>query len=504
MTWSRYHTQSEQLANEAESEERLGNIERATELYDLAAAAELCALDEADITKSRTVGITAVSAVALLYKAGNFAEARHLGEEWLGKDDLLPPFAIDQIHEILTEIDAKPAQSAVVDGAGDDSSEDRGADLRAVLRNIVRPHMDVDVRVSALQGFLWFLSGADTTVLRRPSCRTEREKYAAIGASILFISVLAGLSGAYALFLVFESVILACVCGVFWGLLILNMYRFLGGSIRRSADKGVGRKQLVSALPRIAFAFIIALVIATPIELKMFENEIAYQVSTYAFEREQSVRAMMAPTYREIAELAAENREIEEQLIKKQEERDKLYTALLDEASGRTGTKVAGKGPIFRTLTERLSQVQRELEEQRNRSRDLIDNNYKRIGRLTELRDSRLEASVLKFQDGLLARLNGLLRLTKENLQFTMVHWSIVSLLLMLGTAPLLIRLFAARGAYDMVLEAIEYEIVLSEQRKRVEVEIQADMDLVLRKELMRLVLDRKLNYLRDALTATK
>src|SRR5690606_17758225 len=56
-----------------------------------------------DPTKTRTLGITVISAVALWYKAHHDAQAEHLAHTWLASDGL-PPFAVEQLRELLQMI----------------------------------------------------------------------------------------------------------------------------------------------------------------------------------------------------------------------------------------------------------------------------------------------------------------------------------------------------------------------------------------------------------------
>lgn len=104
MTWLEYHRQSEQFAGEAEMAERKGEIDRARELYRQAAELEENALSVLDRQKVRTLGITAVSAAALWFKAGKFEIARKIAEEWLA-GGMLPPFAINGLVELSKTIE---------------------------------------------------------------------------------------------------------------------------------------------------------------------------------------------------------------------------------------------------------------------------------------------------------------------------------------------------------------------------------------------------------------
>jgi hypothetical protein len=120
-----------------------------------------------------------------------------------------------------------------------------------------------------IRGFFWFCSGANLQILE--ACPTEYTKNAAIGASIFFTAVIASLSGGYAFFTVFQSHALAICSGMFWGMLIFNLDRFIVSSMRKESKT---LKEFSIALPRLIIAFIISIVVVVPIELRLFQNEI--------------------------------------------------------------------------------------------------------------------------------------------------------------------------------------------------------------------------------------
>ena len=98
MSWDLYHSRSERLAAEGGVAARSGNREVAEELYRKAAEAESEALDYVPRSKSRTLGITTVSAVALWYKGNELLRAEKLAHQRLASGEL-PEFAQVQIRE---------------------------------------------------------------------------------------------------------------------------------------------------------------------------------------------------------------------------------------------------------------------------------------------------------------------------------------------------------------------------------------------------------------------
>jgi hypothetical protein len=119
MTWAQWHAKSEQLASEAEVEIRRNDPHAAKALYLRAAETENWALLELDPTKTRTLGITAVSAASLWFKAQSFAKAEQLCYLMLSRGDL-PEFAISQLRSLVqaiwTEHSKKEAKVTFIPG----------------------------------------------------------------------------------------------------------------------------------------------------------------------------------------------------------------------------------------------------------------------------------------------------------------------------------------------------------------------------------------------------
>lgn len=103
MTWILHHSKSEQSAAEAEATLKQGQVEAAERLYTLAAEEEMLALNSLEPSRARTLGITAVSAASLLFKANELKKVELIAYQWLSTD-LLPPFAMDQLQAILQDV----------------------------------------------------------------------------------------------------------------------------------------------------------------------------------------------------------------------------------------------------------------------------------------------------------------------------------------------------------------------------------------------------------------
>jgi hypothetical protein len=103
MTWLEHHKTSEYYAQLAEDAVHQQDLQLAQTLYAQAAQAEHLALNAIDRTKTKTLGITVISAVALSLKANQFRQAEQTAYQWLATD-LLPTFAIPSLRELLLDI----------------------------------------------------------------------------------------------------------------------------------------------------------------------------------------------------------------------------------------------------------------------------------------------------------------------------------------------------------------------------------------------------------------
>lgn len=103
MNWNGHHNEAEEYAQRAELAALEGQCDLMRDLYRHAAEQETLALEQLDETKSRTIGVTAVSAASLWYKSGELRQAERIACHSLARDEI-PPFATDQLQTVLHSI----------------------------------------------------------------------------------------------------------------------------------------------------------------------------------------------------------------------------------------------------------------------------------------------------------------------------------------------------------------------------------------------------------------
>ena len=136
-----------------------------------------------------------------------------------------------------------------------------------------------------LNEFLWSCAGVNKDILRR--CPSDYAKYAGIGGTILFTALMACFSGGYALSFVFHKWWVGLLFGIFWGLLIFNLDRFIVNTMYSDGKVTISWQEIKSGLPRIIMAIFLGIVISYPLELKIFDDEIQVKIEEMKKERLQ-------------------------------------------------------------------------------------------------------------------------------------------------------------------------------------------------------------------------
>ncbi len=317
--------------------------------------------------------------------------------------------------------------------------------------------------------FFWQCSGADLELLKK--CPTESSKYVGIGATIFFTGLFAALSGAYALFTIFDSLLASVFFGIIWGLMIFNLDRYIVSSMRKT---GKFSREFTLALPRILLAILISIVIAKPLELKVFDKEIQPELvvmeqEAYARQEEQ-LRSRFTPS---IDSLKAEVQGLKNEIIDKTVKRDELLRIAQEEADGTGGSRRRNLGPIYKVKKADADTAEKELAQLTFENEKRIDTIEKNIARLNAAMGAQLDALEKNKINGLAARIEALGRLTDNSLPITWAHWFIVLLFIAIETAPVFVKLISGKGPYDNLLRIAEHGFVTQEIEETAQINAQ-------------------------------
>lgn len=304
-----------------------------------------------------------------------------------------------------------------------------------------------------IQAFLLFSSGVEQSILNR--CPTDRNRYMAIGATVFFTGLLAFVSASYALYTVFQSVFMAVVLGLVWGTMIYNLDRFIVLSLRST---GKFQKDVLVALPRMVLALLFAVVISTPLELRIFQNEIEGELVLMNQEQQKAQETLVRSRFAdERNELLATRSGIESELTALRTRRDELEQMALQEADGTGGSMKRNLGPIYAAKKEAADKVNAELVERTAASQGILTTVEENLAKNIQDEQAALEAMVLVRQNGLIARLEALSRLTAQSSMIFTAHLFIFLLFVALELAPVFVKLLSLGTPYDRILDGHEH-----------------------------------------------
>lgn len=166
---------------------------------------------------------------------------------------------------------------------------------------------------------LWGITGSDADLLEQ-SHASDRMKYSVIGISVLLTTVAAILSGSYAFHTIFKNSIISLILGIFWGLFIFNMDRLI--LLTTHKEKKIRWQQICPGISRFMVAFLIAVVIAKPLELKLFEKPILAEIAQENARVSIQVEKTLSQGMPEIGKLEAGNQSLEKTISEAQKNRD--------------------------------------------------------------------------------------------------------------------------------------------------------------------------------------
>ncbi|PHQ57688.1 MAG: hypothetical protein COC16_00075 [Lutibacter sp.] len=303
-----------------------------------------------------------------------------------------------------------------------------------------------------LKQFFWMCSGADTDILKNSS-KAEQTKFAGTGGTVFFTAIMAFIAASFALYTVFDNYFTALFFGLIWGLLIFNLDRFIVSTIKKSDSKW---QEIWQATPRIILAIIIAVVISKPLEIKIFEKEINQvllkQKNNLTLANKDQIATQFTP---EIATIQDEINLLKQEIDTKETTSNDLYETYIAEAEGRKGTKIIGKGPVYKEKREKHDAGLAELQQLKIDNKTKIAEKETQIVTLIQQQKEQVAATqpIINGFDGLMARINALSELP------WLPSFFIFLLFLAIETSPIFSKLIAPKGEYDFKLQDIENSV---------------------------------------------
>ncbi|WP_430816908.1 DUF4407 domain-containing protein [Carboxylicivirga sp. RSCT41] len=339
---------------------------------------------------------------------------------------------------------------------------------------------------TVLQKLFFWTSGVNLDILRKVPL--EKNKFFGIGGTIFFTAMMAAMAGGYACYTVFQSYLLAMVFGVFWGALILNLDRYIVCTIH-FFDKVNARTLFSRVMPRLVMAVFLGIIIAVPLELKLFEREINLTLQEDRLaklaQQEGNVDALFSE---ERKRLLTELDTIKQQEIERrrnikalQHQVNIAYKIYMQELDGSGGSGKKGSGPIYKEKKKEYERLEQQLlnYEQENRSEavrqqkrvSVLEDRLSANKKMKEQRLAQFKVSIAS-NNGLAARIMALSRLSEENSSVMIAKWLISLLFIFIEVAPMLFKMITPKGPYEYMLHRKQTEVVLDEKWELKQIEL--------------------------------
>jgi len=314
---------------------------------------------------------------------------------------------------------------------------------------------------------LW-MSGADLDVLQH--CQRERRKFVAMGGTIVTTSVFATVGATFTMHqFLHASLLLSLIVGLGWGLAIMNLDRWLMISIRR---QGTPTKTVLIAVPRVILALLIGLVIAEPLVLWVFNEEVMAQAEEdQGHEYEDGVKRVQQ-LYPVIPTLKAKEKHLQESLGAVHEgaelHRSVAYNDALD--SLRRVESSAAKGRLSPAEQAQLqAEAESRVDEVRSgvlateaqhakkkrgyRERKLHRAQRELSQQLKRRREAIAKLDVAYDEIGLLDRVEALGHLTSQHPEMLAIRIVLTLVILLIDSLPALAKVLMSLGRESLYEE---------------------------------------------------
>ena len=299
--------------------------------------------------------------------------------------------------------------------------------------------------------FLWWCSGAHQKLLKQfPS---EHSKYSGLGAVLLATFVLATISAGYAVYTVFGNWMWTIGFAIIWGLIIFNFDRFLVSTMRKY---GVSRrKQIMMAVPRLALALLIGVVIARPLEMKIFEKEINVKMTKNLHDKIRLNDSLLAMEYKnQLVNAENERQRLLGRKLAIEDTLHNLQSAYLQEADGTGGSRQRGIDNITKLKQDAFHLSRNQFAPEIL----LLEQNMKSQDSTTAVAKASMEDKRKQFEAtamanmGFLERNKALADLSAEEGSVFWASWLISLLIILIEIGPVLSKLMMPLGPYDIAL----------------------------------------------------
>lgn len=324
-----------------------------------------------------------------------------------------------------------------------------------------------------LSRFLCVCGGSSPEVLDHIQNKHEKIKHTMFGAAVLVPSLFGVLTGANAVSKVFPSPLTYLSLGLLWGATIFVIDRLILTSMQHPfglADRnwqGLARQAITTTL-RLAIGFVLAMVIATPLNLAIFRKEINQELHerqhvTVAEKNAailKSVEERITNVKQELVTIKDDNA-IDGEAIGAAEK------AIEEEFSGAAPSKLPGTGKRYNDKSQFVADLKERLQPAMNQRNGRLGQLNEQL-RILDAQMQQAQGSVNTSQltaisaqptesYSLLESIEGLARLKSKSSTAWWVVVSIELLFLLIELTPITAKLISGAGLYEQEVSASQY-----------------------------------------------
>lgn len=299
--------------------------------------------------------------------------------------------------------------------------------------------------------FIW-CSGASVEIVKKCDDK-EISKYTNIGIVVFCVAFLSIFSATYFLSFAFNTegtnfVWLYLPIGIIWGFIILSLDRAIVSTISKNDTLNI---QILKSIPRVALALMIGIVVATPLEFKIFEKEVNNEINATVSKKVEDESART---------IQNEIKTKKEEVAKREKTKEDARINLKNEVEGKTGQGV-GYGTYAKLYKEEFDKATQEVNKVNNELA-ILENQ-----KVTLLNTIDLEGKVNEYK----AQKIGVIERVKVLYSLGKTHLAITILFVLIELLPLLTKLMSNKGGYDELIlkeEHIKLELVRIQHQKEI------------------------------------
>ncbi|MBK8393423.1 MAG: DUF4407 domain-containing protein [Saprospiraceae bacterium] len=216
------------------------------------------------------------------------------------------------------------------------------------------------------------------------------------------------------------------------------------------------------AIPRIVLAVIISIVIAKPLELKIFSSEIqAELISMQQETRKEHEDKLKARFDTDLKKIDDELADLNGELKRMRNQKESLHAQAMGEADGTGGSKIRNMGPIYKAKVATALAAEQEFIARKTELDPKIIEKEAKKKEILATQEAELTALEKASLDGFASRIEALDRIGAKSNAVLMASLFIMLLFIAIETAPLFVKLISDRSPYDYILNKMETDVEL-------------------------------------------